>query len=409
MNKNYNPEVHNRYNNDPTTEVWKPIIIRGVDSGYKVSSFGNVKNCFGKYLSPGADRNGYLKITLHGHYPDGTKYDLNFMVHRLVAIAFIPNPDPAIKIEVNHKNFDTACNYVWNLEWVSKKENMEWSKSHGRLKGLKDFDNPRFKPTERQVLMMYTMLKEGVLTDTEIAEKCDLSLSFVNGVAIGKKCIELSRLYNYTPREAKETVERGFYENHYKHLDKLIISGASTNDIMKLYPLDCSKESYRTIINTRRRVLIQEKKMDSNYDCHNKIMHVYMKKGPWYHKGEASPTHKFTEEQVRKACELLQENKYTCTKIAEMTGMNRHVVGSIKDGKLWTHVSKDYDISRTKATSLPSKYHEEIIKLIKSGKKVREIIDPFIKAHPELMKMMSRQKVFEKIHYFKKQVKLGKL
>jgi hypothetical protein len=47
--------------------------------------------------------------------------------------------------------------------------------------------------------------------------------------------------------------------------------------------------------------------------------------------------------------------------------------------------------------------------LIKSGKEVKDIIDPFIKTHPELMEMMNRRKVVEKIHYFKKQIKLGKL
>lgn len=44
-----------------------------------------------------------------------------FFVHRLVAIAFLENPDG--KETVNHKNKDRACNTVENLEWMTMDEN----------------------------------------------------------------------------------------------------------------------------------------------------------------------------------------------------------------------------------------------------------------------------------------------
>lgn len=75
----------------------------------------------GKVLMPTDNGNGYKIIGLR----NGPKRK-NYYVHRLVAEAFIPNPDGLA--EVNHLDYNKSNNAVENLEWVSRTENIHWSR-----------------------------------------------------------------------------------------------------------------------------------------------------------------------------------------------------------------------------------------------------------------------------------------
>lgn len=86
--------------------------------GYEVSDQGNVRNKeTGKYLSTKHQDRGklYCQVCLKR---DGTY--ANKMVHRIVAEAFIPNPDK--KPQVHHKNKNKGDNRADNLEWVTQRE-----------------------------------------------------------------------------------------------------------------------------------------------------------------------------------------------------------------------------------------------------------------------------------------------
>ena len=75
-----------------------------------------------KFLKQHNDSCGYKHVTLYR----GTKRSRKtFKVHRLVADAFIPNPNNLQ--EVNHKDENKANNNVWNLEWCTRKYNFEYS------------------------------------------------------------------------------------------------------------------------------------------------------------------------------------------------------------------------------------------------------------------------------------------
>lgn len=97
-------------------EEWKSI--DGFEGLYEVSNMGRVRNKDGLILRGSySSRGGYHTVSL---FKQGKKIWRS--VHRLVAIAFIPNPEH--KPVVNHIDENKTNNCVSNLEWVTQKENM---------------------------------------------------------------------------------------------------------------------------------------------------------------------------------------------------------------------------------------------------------------------------------------------
>lgn len=93
-------------------EMWEKI--EGLN--YEVSTYGRVRNMFtGKYLTL-QDNKGYSKVEIR---QDGKRY--RFRVHRLVAEAFILNPNN--KPQVNHIDGNKLNNHYMNLEWCTQQEN----------------------------------------------------------------------------------------------------------------------------------------------------------------------------------------------------------------------------------------------------------------------------------------------
>ena len=116
-------------------EKWKSIA--GYEGLYEVSNLGRVRSLkFGKtkILTPKNNGIGYFQVGLR---KDGiSKY---LLVHRLVANAFIPNPQN-LKT-VNHIDEDKSNNNVSNLEWMSQTDNINYGTRTARCsKQVQKFD-----------------------------------------------------------------------------------------------------------------------------------------------------------------------------------------------------------------------------------------------------------------------------
>lgn len=106
-------------------EEWRDIT--GYEGSYQVSSLGRVKSLAwpghhknDKILKPFGNGSGYCVVCLYDR--EARKKVKKFLVHRLVAEAFLANPDN--KTEVNHKSGVKNDNSISNLEWATKSENM---------------------------------------------------------------------------------------------------------------------------------------------------------------------------------------------------------------------------------------------------------------------------------------------
>lgn len=119
-------------------ETWLPV--KDYEGLYEISNLGNIRSLkrhstSGKVLTPSMSRKrkGYLQVTLSKNDVHETK-----TIHRMVAKAFIPNPNELQ--EVNHKDGNKLNNCAENLEWVTREENTEHAIKMGLRKPM--FNNP---------------------------------------------------------------------------------------------------------------------------------------------------------------------------------------------------------------------------------------------------------------------------
>lgn len=138
-----------------STIIWKSLsgIVPGGEN-YSVSTEGQVRNDItGKLLSPGTTGNGYQKVVL---YSQGKRNE--YSVHRLVALAFLDNPEN--KPQVNHIDGNKANNNLNNLEWCTVSENLVHAYAHG-LTSTKGNNSRVAKLTEKDVVSIKEMIRDG--------------------------------------------------------------------------------------------------------------------------------------------------------------------------------------------------------------------------------------------------------
>ena len=175
---------------DLAGECWK--WIKGYEGLYQISNFSRVKSFFLRkgstsikcsqgvmILRPHLTKNGYLMVSLSKN-----REGKDFLIHRLVAQTFIPNPKN--KATVNHKNSDKFNNCVENLEWQTQSENNE----HAVKTGLTPSgENCKYsKLTEEQVkyILEHYKPRDPQYSGAALARKFNVSPGTITNIIHGK-------------------------------------------------------------------------------------------------------------------------------------------------------------------------------------------------------------------------------
>ena len=163
------------------SEIWKDI--EGYDGKYQVSNLGRVrsmwrnnqyKNKIGTptVLKPSIDSHGYVQVHLTKNGVPKT-----VLLHRLVAEAFIPNPDNLP--QVNHKSEVKTENFVENLEWCDGKYNSNYGTRVDRHRAMVS------KPVIQTTMDGEFIQRFDSTVDAE--NKCGYDSAYVSLVCNGKR------------------------------------------------------------------------------------------------------------------------------------------------------------------------------------------------------------------------------
>ena len=113
-------------------EIWKPIL--GYENLYNISNLGNVFSIQSKRnIKQTKNSKGYLIVGLCKN-----KKRKSCLIHRLVAEAYIDNPNKLP--EINHKDENPLNNTITNLEWCTHKYNMNYNNLDKRAKIKKELN-----------------------------------------------------------------------------------------------------------------------------------------------------------------------------------------------------------------------------------------------------------------------------
>lgn len=163
------------------------------EGGYRVSYGGRVYTPKGKECRQRTLPKGYKMVTINAH----GRQRLGMSVHRLVALCFVPNPDPERKTQVDHIAGDPSRNSADGLRWVTDAENKKAKYEQRAAKGL-----PRYTARE--------------LAARERAKEKRGKRCVYDGVEY-RSIRDLARWYGVRRQAVRDALKRGWW--HGKRLE----------------------------------------------------------------------------------------------------------------------------------------------------------------------------------------------
>ena len=174
----------------------KQVLIEWTDGNY-VRDNGEVIGIKGFVLKPVLNKYGYHSVSLKV----GGKFH-PYRVNRLVALAFIPNPDN--KPEVNHINGNKTDNRIENLEWVTSRENqLHATQVLGKCVGE---NHGMAKITDNDVREICKLFVEGY-QNKKISEMLGVEVGTVAPIRTGDTWKHISKEYEFQRKSRALSIE----------------------------------------------------------------------------------------------------------------------------------------------------------------------------------------------------------
>lgn len=148
--------------------MWKEYNYKG--SLYLVDEKGTIiSKATNKIIQPRKNYDGYLVVTLGSSKSRNRPQTRSTaFVHKIVALCFVPNPNPNVLTEINHKDFNRENCCAENLEWVSHRDNVYYSIDSKRYwfqtHSCEGQNNFNAKLTKTQVKEIRKKAKSGIST-----------------------------------------------------------------------------------------------------------------------------------------------------------------------------------------------------------------------------------------------------
>ncbi len=144
-------------------ETWRAVV--GYEGLYEVSNQGRIRRV--KIIEPTKKKHGYMQVSL----VDRSGKRKSLRLHRIVAEAFIPNPEN--KPQVNHKDENPENNRAGNLEWATAEENTNYGSRTARAAAKNGSKTPivQIEPETLAVVAEYPG-QSAAARETGIAASC---------------------------------------------------------------------------------------------------------------------------------------------------------------------------------------------------------------------------------------------
>lgn len=214
-------------------ELSCPVVIEGIPTNYSITSFGRLYSVFNnkiQFIKPTKDDGGYYKFDLHFIDDDGNQQRDSIMAERLVAMAFIPNPDPSVYTEVNHiKGNEKWNNNVTNLEWCDHSYNMQDAYDNNLHR--KGEDNVLSVYTNDQIIRVCELLEENEKTLLDITNITGVAQYTILQIRNHKKWKHISKNYNvgtYNVKSVNTGSKPKYTDKQIEHVCLLLEKGELT-------------------------------------------------------------------------------------------------------------------------------------------------------------------------------------